>query len=288
MLKKGTQHTACSESANQCADNSKCCSTFGISKDLQAGYNKLSILSEQKLRRDSWGHECSSTIDKDVEDLCTYLEVLEDEKDKLSQGYQPCLKCEDLTKLREKIKLASMGCQGQYELCEKDESNREIWKLANPNCFAYEVWEKCLIDFCAGINVNFEAIKSLPNKLIVDIATEEIPLSSLSIHAEDITKTENPIRLNINSVEHKDESVKLKIEFSEEKKNLILNAIVSEVSSDELKIVAECLDTGLTTAALNIVYQHGISLSQGKLGLDVIIEDKAPLNAKKILDNESP
>lgn len=133
----------------------------------------MSVFSEMQIRRDCYGHECSRTVDQDVEDLCTYLEVLEAEKEALASGRQACLKCDDLRSLRERIRKLSDSCSGTYSLCEVDDSGKEEWVIKNPTCVSYNYWEACSHRFCGELSLDITRLQPKLSEFMVDISVKK-------------------------------------------------------------------------------------------------------------------
>ena len=216
---------------------------------LQDISSKLLSLAEQKCAIEDYGYECDSlnNINKDVEKLSTYLEVVESENKKIKQGASPCLECEELQILIEKIiEKTGVSCEGYYELIEVDSSQEDAWKEINPFCQSYEDWQEASFEFCKDIELDIVAEKRCTADLEVEFSSKDADNLYLDVHrgyiGEEVfdaaTKYKNNIQLDI-ELSDKEIQVELDIIRKETGKDielLLYKSLVEDFSAD-LQIV---------------------------------------------------
>jgi len=166
-------------------DHNNCCICFSVDLDslIYQSKSTLDVLSQKRIYNKTLGYSFSSDGNSNLETLRSYLNVIEDENLNIVLGGKPCLDCNKLQRLTEKIRLLSASCDtSRRKDFTTDDTNVEIWISKNPYCVSRERWEELAYRVCRSLklelisieqkcDISFEIIRKLiPCDIMVSIA----------------------------------------------------------------------------------------------------------------------
>ncbi len=241
----------------------KCCICYDPELDtlIYESKERLSKLSEDKVKVLYYGYSCDPQSDEKIIRLRSYLNIIEDENFKIVLGGEPCLDCINRQRLIEKIRRLTTSCDID---CRKDlridKSNLDSWLVNNPTCVAYEKWEELSFKICGLLNLEIKVVRDDCELEVAIFSSEEI--CNLTF---EITRNIIPcdIIVAISIFKHSCD-LGLSISRTENECEIDFNLLKNEVDCDlDLKTYKKLIDCNLTFDIIKTVYDNQCSFTIG-------------------------
>lgn len=231
------------ESLACCADHS----VRAIDDVIFSARKTLLFYTDEEYNRMVYGFRKSLDRFSDFRKLSVYVGLLEKHRQQLLKGSKVCLKCEELQKVLEKVKILSVrtevNCRNDLII---DESNKADWNLSNPYCVSREKWEKLLYRVCndMGLNLKVVSLKNLCD-ITYNVRTSTIDctvLAALSYYK---------VACNLDH----------QIKVSQTDCSLEHNLLKKKYNCDlSLKVYNKLIDCNISPTVIKTVYDCGMSL----------------------------
>lgn len=122
----------------------------------------LNTLSQKRADSKFLGYSFTPDADLKLESLRNYERILDDEYLNISLGGKPCLNCNTLQKLAEKIRKLSTTCNLSLRRDQKvDTSGEASWVAKNPFCVSREKWERLSYQVCGELKLSISSVETV-------------------------------------------------------------------------------------------------------------------------------
>jgi hypothetical protein len=128
--------------------NKQCTTCFNVDLDKLIYEIKFTIdkLSTESIKSKLYGYSCDKKADDKIEQLCSYLNVIQCEYRRVSRGAEPCLSAHNMQLLTGKVRRVTASCNINIIAdVDIDKSQETTWVAYNPACVSREKWE-CLVE----------------------------------------------------------------------------------------------------------------------------------------------
>jgi len=152
-----------------------CCACYDPKLDKLSYQSKFKLdkLSHDKIKKLFYNFTCEKDYQIKINKLNKYLSLIDHEFWIIYNGGEPCLDCNQLQCLAEKIRRLSIECNIQYRKdLQIDDSNLNLWVANNPFCVAREKYEKLAYEVFCELKLEYE-LRQITCDLDVDIISKE-------------------------------------------------------------------------------------------------------------------
>lgn len=243
----------------KCKD--KCCICYNVKLEelIYGAKDTLDKLSVDRVKRIFFNYNCDKDVDEKIFLLSEYLWILEDERRKHDLGGEPCLTCDELQCLAEKVRKLTYSCDlsGRRDI-QVDTSEVEQWIAKSGACVSRERWEKLVYEVFCDLNLEIEfdpikceldfSIMSIEKAcdLAFEISSELIKCDILfAIH---VYKENCDLGFKVTRTEEE-----CKIDF-----NLLIEKIDCDLDFDLYKALIDC---NLSFDIIKTIYENGCTVT---------------------------
>jgi len=240
-----------------------CCICYNpeLDKLIYECKHKLDELSESVIRSLYYGYACDNKAEGKIKLINNYITVLEEENRKTTLGGKPCLDCNNLQKLAEKVRQLTHTCDIEYRKdLEVDKSGLDAWLLKYPQCVSYEKWERLAYKICGLLNLDIEV-----KKVDCDIDLDVFSTEQICNLAFDITRKIIPCDVMIAISIYKQAcDLDLKITRTEKECKIDFDILHSKVNCDlDFEAYKKLVDCNLSFDIIKTVYENNCSFTIG-------------------------
>lgn len=240
------------------------CACSAVDVDKLILESKVTELKFGKAWKDLLYHDftCDKEAEEKIEKLQRYRQHLEEEFQCRMMGGKPCLSCDELQCLYERVKKLTASCD---ELSRPDlivdKSNVDKWIARNPYCVARERWEYLVYDILCDLQLQVQVIDtSVACDITADICANLIPCDVIVAAHVCEKKCETKVDVCAQAKERCD--LDFDIMVNSHKCDIGMDLHIQkhkcEITADFCARLMEC---NLTMDVISCVYESGCCLS---------------------------
>lgn len=242
----------------------KCCVCYNPELDelIYQSKEKLEDLSEQKVKSLFYGFSCDKKAEDKIKILNNYIKVLEDENRRIVLGGEPCLNCDNLQRLAEKVRVLVISCDLEMRRdLTVDNSNFDAWVAQNPTCVAYETWERLAYRVCGLLNIEVKILEEITCDVDFKVFTEEQVCNLAFEVSRSIIPCDVMVAL---SVHRQACDLNFKINRTEEECKIDFKILSTEVECDlDYKMYRRLIECNLSYDIIRTVYENDCTFNVG-------------------------
>lgn len=249
----------------------KCCTCYNvdIEKLIYQSKSTLDSLSQKRAHNKAYGYSFSPEGFLKLDVLTTYLGILEDEYLNISFGGKPCLDCNNLQLLAEKVRKITINCDTSLRRDLKvDNSKENEWISKNPYCVSREKWEELAYRICADFKLELKS-----TEIVCDISFE-------------IIRKLIPCDIMVSIAVYKQQcDLDLEISRTEEECDIDFEILSQEVECDlDLKMYKTLVENNFSYDIIRTVYENGCTIEVNDSIVPAEIHLVTPLKKYPIKD----